>query len=96
MVRDLHKFAIALTQGKLVSKSSLKLFWTDHYNSMYGYGVDKIKDEKVVGHNGGFPGLNSKFDIFLDQGYIVIVMSNYDRCARPIARKVKEFNSNID
>ncbi|MGI9550438.1 MAG: serine hydrolase domain-containing protein, partial [Aurantibacter sp.] len=29
-VRDLHKFAIALTNEKLVSKTSLELLWTDH------------------------------------------------------------------
>lgn len=95
-VRDLHKFAIALTQGKLVSMSSLKLLWTDYYNSNYGYGfgVRILNNEKIVGHNGGFPGLNSELDIFLDQGYIIVVMSNHDRGAQPIARRVRELISN--
>jgi hypothetical protein len=43
---------------------------------------------KVVGHGGGFDGINSNLDIFLDSGYIVAVMSNTDRGASPVARKI--------
>ena len=88
--RDLHKFALALINKKLVSQSSLDLLWNDYLNSHYGYGFN-VKNSavgKVVGHGGGFPGLNSNLDIFLDNGYIVVVMSNYDRGAIPISQKV--------
>lgn len=89
-VRDLHKFAMALVNGKLVSKASLDLLWTDYSNAGYGYGftIRQSASGKVVGHSGGFPGLNSNLDIFLDQGYVVAVMSNYDRGASPLAKKV--------
>lgn len=91
-VRDLHKFAMALVNGKLVSKASLDLLWTDYSNAGYGYGfsIRQSASGKVVGHSGGFPGLNSNLDIFLDQEYVVVVMSNYDRGASPLAKKVSD------
>lgn len=90
-IGDLHKFAMALVNEKLVSKESLNLLWTDHSNSGYGYGfsIRKGIGGKVVGHSGGFPGINSNLDIFLDNGYVVAVMSNYDGGASPLAQKIK-------
>ena len=91
-VRDLHKFAVALIDEKLVSKPTLNQLWTDYYQSNYGYGftVETTTDGKVVGHSGGFPGLNSSLEIFLDKGYIVCVMSNYDSGASPIAHRINQ------
>ncbi len=45
---------------------------------------------RIVGHSDGFPGINSKLDIFLDTGYTVAVMSNYDMGAMPVAEKIRE------
>ncbi|WP_425236988.1 serine hydrolase domain-containing protein [Ulvibacterium sp.] len=91
-VGDLHKFAMALVNEKLVSKGSLDLLWTDYSHAGYGYGfaIRQSPSGQVVGHSGGFPGLNSNLDIFLDQGYIVVVLSNYDRGASPLAKKVSD------
>ena len=91
-VRDLHHFANALINEKLISKASLKLLWTDHSKENYGYGFGVRKDSKgiIVGHSGGFPGLNSNLDIFPESGYIIAVMSNYDRAARPLAQKLNK------
>jgi hypothetical protein len=44
----------------------------------------------VVGHSGGFSCINANLDIFVDAGYIVAVMTNYDRAASPVARSVKK------
>ena len=90
-VRDLHKFALALTNEKLVSKSSLDLLWKDHSNSKYGYGFEISNSGNVVGHSGGFIGINANLDIFLDNGYIVAVMSNCDERASPIGRKINRW-----
>jgi CubicO group peptidase (beta-lactamase class C family) len=89
-VKDLHKFALALLAGKYVSKDSLKSMWTDHLGADYGYGfsVSEGPAGKVVGHGGGFDGINSNLDIYLDAGYIVAVMSNVDQGASPAARKI--------
>jgi len=89
-VKDLHKFALALLSGKFVSQDSLKAMWTDHLGANYGYGfsVSEGPAGKVVGHGGGFDGINSNLDIFLDSGFIVAVMSNVDQGASPLARKI--------
>lgn len=91
-VRDLHKFSLALINAKLISKVSLKLLWENH-SARYGYGFSlrSSRAGKVVGHGGGFPGINSNLDIFLDSNYIVIVMSNYSASASPIAGAIRQF-----
>jgi len=91
-VNDLHGFALALLSGKLVSKESLNQLWTDHSGENYGYGftVTENPSGKVVGHSGGFDGINGNLSIFLDKGYIVAVLSNYDRGASPVARKIED------
>ncbi|MFC2166907.1 serine hydrolase domain-containing protein [Acidobacteriota bacterium] len=89
-VGDLHRFALALLSGKLVSEASLEKMWTDHFNAGYGYGfgIQEGTNGKVVGHSGGFSGINSNLDIFLDRGYIIAVMSNFDNGASPIANRI--------
>ena len=96
-VRDLHRFAQALKKGELVSPGTLEIIWKDHAGENYGYGfgVEQHDFGKVVGHGGGFPGLNANLDIFLDTGYVVAVMSNYDRKASPVARRIMELISRI-
>ncbi len=89
-VKDLHRFARAIQTGKLVSQESLDKMWQDYAGASYGYGfgVEEGPIGKVVGHGGGFDGINSKLDIYLDRGYIVAVMSNTDSGASPVAQKV--------
>jgi len=89
-VEDLHRFARALLAGKLVSNESLKTLWTDYAGAGYGYGfgLDHGEAGLVVGHGGGFDGINANLDIFVDRGYIVAVMSNVDLGASPLARKI--------
>lgn len=85
-VRDLHRFARALQSGKLVSSASLEKMWKDYTGVGYGFGfgLEMTPVGKVVGHGGGFPGLNSNLDILVDRGYIIAVMSNYDQGAEGI------------
>jgi CubicO group peptidase (beta-lactamase class C family) len=89
-VRDLHKFALALLGGRLVSKATLETMWTDFKGGNYGYGfaVAGGPAGKVVGHSGGFDGINSVLDIYVDSGYIVAVMSNVDNGASPLAARI--------
>ncbi|MBM3792290.1 MAG: beta-lactamase family protein, partial [Acidobacteria bacterium] len=89
-VKDLHRFALALLDGQYVSKNSLQDMWTDHLSANYGYGFSVVRDDagKVVGHSGGFSGINSRLDIYLDSGYIVAAMSNVDNGAGPLARAI--------
>lgn len=71
--------------------------WTDHLGADYGFGfqVTEGASGKVVGHGGGFDGINYNLDIFLDSGYIVAVMSNTDRGASPVAAKIASFLGRI-
>jgi CubicO group peptidase (beta-lactamase class C family) len=91
-VVDLHRFGQAILKGKLVSPESLELMWKDYSGEFYGYGfrIDDGPLGKVVGHSGGFSGINANLDIFVDAGYIVAVMTNYDRAASPVTRKIKK------
>lgn len=89
-VHDLHKFALALLSGQLVSPKMRELMWTNFKGENYGYGfsVSQGPGGKVVGHSGGFSGINSQLDIHLDSGYIVAVMSNVDNGASPLAERI--------
>jgi len=61
-------------------------------NAKYAYGFfdEMSRGTRIVGHGGGFPGINSQLDIYLDKGYTVAVMSNYDPpAAQRIANKAR-------
>ncbi len=96
-VGDLHRFACALQTGKLVSDDSLKVLLKDHSGEGYGYGfgIEEGPSGKVVGHGGGFPGINGNLDIYLDKGYIVAVLSNYDNGASPVAQKISQLLARV-
>ena len=44
----------------------------------YGFFVDRVNGTLVVGHGGALPGGNGEFDMYLDLGYTIVVLSNYD------------------
>ena len=96
-VKDLHRFTRAIQTGKLVSQESLNKMWKDYAGEYYGYGfsIEEGSNGKVVGHNGGFEGINSRLDIYLDKGYIIAVMSNYDNGADSIVQKVGQLLARI-
>ena len=78
-VADLLKFAVALQSGKLVGKRYVDLLTSPkpELNSpTYGYGFEIMG--RVVGHGGAAPGISSNLLIYLDEGYVVAVLSNYD------------------
>jgi len=88
---DLLKFTNALVGDKLLSQHSREILTTGKVvyapGIKYGYGFfcSEIHGQKVIGHAGGFLGINSELDIHLGTGYTLIVMSNYDP---PIAQQI--------
>lgn len=96
-VADLHRFARAFQGGKLVSADSMKTLLKDHAGENYGYGfrIAEGPNGKVVGHSGGFPGINGALDIYLDKGYIVAVLSNYDNGASPVGQKISQLLARV-
>jgi CubicO group peptidase (beta-lactamase class C family) len=92
-VEDLLRFAEALRSGKLISTEMVKtlLSGKPELNSPnYGYGFQIDHEQRIVGHGGGFPGISSNLDIFLDNGYTAVVMSNYGGISRAASNKMRE------
>lgn len=81
---DLLRFATAMQEHRLLDAAHTELVLTGKVDAFpgtkYGYGFidDRSNGTRVVGHSGGFPGINSSLDMYVDLGYTVIVMSNYD------------------
>lgn len=103
-VEDLYRFALALTQHKLLDAAHTDLVLGGKVDMPFGNGqkyaygfMDRTLDgQRIVGHGGGFPGLNSDLNLYLDSGpasgYIVAVMSNYDPpAAQRISDKIQEW-----
>jgi CubicO group peptidase (beta-lactamase class C family) len=96
-VKDLHRFALALLSGAFVPKGLRETMWTDFKGSNYGYGFQVVQGPagQVVGHSGGFSGINSRLDIYVDSGYIVAAMCNYDNGAGPLAARIGEILARV-
>jgi len=96
-VGDLFLFARAISAGKLVSRESLKTMWKNHAEANYGYGFTVVQGPtgKVVGHSGGFSGINSNLDIYLDKDYVVAVMSNISNGASPLADRISQLLTRV-
>ena len=56
----------------------------------YGFGDERSGGHRFVGHGGGFPGISSKLDMDLTDGYTIVVLSNYDGGAEPVADKARD------
>jgi len=98
-VEDLLRFDVALRQHKLLSAKYTDLVLAGKIASgfsptakyAYGFFDEVIDGKRVVGHGGGFPGINSQLDMYLDNGYTVAIMSNYDPpAAQIVAGKLRE------
>jgi CubicO group peptidase (beta-lactamase class C family) len=56
----------------------------------YGFFEEQAEGVRVIGHSGGFAGINSQLDIYPGKGYTVAVMSNYDPpSANRVAQKIR-------
>ncbi len=98
-VEDLLKFAIALRTHKLLSPKLTELVLTgkverdDEWGGKYGYGFaeDSVNGKRIVGYAGAYPGVNGELDMYIDFGYTVAVLSNYDPpSAQRVAYKLRE------
>lgn len=80
---DLLKFDQALYGSKLLSEESkIKMFTPSNNRSKYGFGweIKEYNGKKFVGHSGGSDGVEAYFYRFIDAGYTIITLSNYDGC----------------
>src|SRR5258707_14380155 len=86
-VGDLLKFDQALRTNKLVNAELTRTITTGKVSpprfpstAKYAYGFsDKNPDgDRIVGHNGGAPGMNAQLDIHWNSGYTVVMLANLD------------------
>ena len=89
-VEDMLKFDQALYGDELISEASKQKMFTPNL-AQYGYcwRIDERHGNTVVEHGGGAPGINAMFSRFIDDKYTLIVMSNYDGGAIPVARTIE-------
>lgn len=89
-LEDHFLFAKALKENKLIKKETFQLFSTTKtfarkYDAGeiycgYGFELEKVNEQRVIGHGGGDLGISTALRIYPDSGdYTVIVLSNYDR-----------------
>ena len=91
-VGDLTRFAVALQEGRLVSREGARLLTTpkpELSSPDYGFGFGIDEGGRIVGHSGGFPGISAQLDIYLVDGYTMAVMANYGGAAQPVIEKVR-------
>lgn len=55
-----------------------------------GWFTKRVDGHLAVGHGGGAPGINAEFRRYPDDGYTVIVLSNYDMGATPLADAIEQ------
>lgn len=93
-VEDMLKFADSLLTHKLLNAKYTEIVFTGNRLQStegmaggYGFMFNQTNGTRTVGNGGGGPGINAVFRIYLDRGYTVVVLSNYDP---PSAEKVVE------
>jgi CubicO group peptidase (beta-lactamase class C family) len=98
--RDLLAFAEAMRKGRLLSPATAERLWSakpELQSPDYGYGFGVGRDAlgRTAGHSGGFSGIASILDIYLDTGWTVVVLSNLDGGMQPVAQKLREVAGRI-
>jgi CubicO group peptidase (beta-lactamase class C family) len=92
---DLLRFDIALRADKLISAASRELLMTakpELKSPDYGYGFGIGKSDKLgrtAGHSGGFPGISSILEMYLDSGYTVVALTNYGVGSQVAQQKIE-------
>jgi CubicO group peptidase (beta-lactamase class C family) len=92
-VEDLMRFDVALRSNKLVGAEYVKLLLSpkpELKSPNYGYGFSIDQENQIAGHGGGFEGISSNLDMFLNSGYTAVVLSNYGGASFPVSEKMRE------
>ena len=87
---DLWRYSVALKSNKIISAKSLDLMTSvkvkarkfDAGQTYWGFGfeLENIEGQHIMGHTGGDFGVSSVIRMYPDSGnYTVVVLSNYDR-----------------
>jgi D-alanyl-D-alanine carboxypeptidase len=84
-VHDLLRFAQALRSHQLLSAALTDVLLQPRVamgmrgdaSYAYGFGCHNIGGVRIIGHNGGAPGVGAQLDMYLELGYTVALLSNY-------------------
>jgi CubicO group peptidase (beta-lactamase class C family) len=94
---DLMHFADGLARHTLLDAARTTALWTGRVetgqegpNRQYGYGffVGTDSTVRIINHGGTGPGIDNAFDIYPDQGYVVVILANLDP---PAAQDIRAF-----
>ncbi|MFT5052144.1 MAG: CubicO group peptidase (beta-lactamase class C family) [Chlamydiales bacterium] len=100
-VPDLLAFDQALRNLVLLDQEHTELTWSakpDIGSPSYGFGFfqDGNENGRIVGHGGGFSGISSNLDMFLDSGFTAAVMSNIDGGANPVKDYIRTLLQQVE
>lgn len=78
-VEDLHRWSVALDEGKLISSGAYEKMYTPAKgNYAYGWILDKQFGRKRIGHGGGINGFSTYIGRFPEEKLCVVVLSNME------------------
>lgn len=100
-VKDLYRYTEALSGHKLLNQKNTEDMYTpkpEFHEQSYGYGfkISGTPNNRIVGHRGGFVGMSSNLDIFLDSGYISVVLSNYSGGSIPVYKRIRDLVEQLE
>lgn len=81
---DLQRFALALQEDRLVDRETRNELWRGRVlmggSTWYalGFGVRTSGGARVVGHNGGAPGIGAVLQLFPETGVLAVAFTNQD------------------
>lgn len=90
---DLLRFDQALVGTTLLNNDSKQRMFTPVGPAPFyasGWFTKQVDGHLAVGHGGGAPGVNAEFRRYPDDGYTVIVLSNYGNGATPLAEAIEQ------
>jgi D-alanyl-D-alanine carboxypeptidase len=90
---DMVKFHVALRENKLLDAEHTRTVLTGKMDTgepigKYAYGFGDTG--RVVGHNGGGPGIAANFDMFPDKNYTAVAFMNRSGMMMPVISKLRE------
>ncbi len=88
---DLLRFTVALRAGKLVGSNYVQTILSpkpELKSPTYGYGFNILNG--IAGHSGGDTGVNTNLEMFLEDGYTIVVLSNYGGAMKQVNTKMRE------
>ena len=96
-VEDMLRFSLALYGHKLLSPKYTEIVTSGKVEAggsarkyAYGFGDNLVDGVRIVGHNGGGPGIGANFDIFPETGYTTVILSNYSApTVMPVVNRVR-------